>query len=203
MVLFVGQIVENKGAHILIDAVLQLVSKFPDLRVLFFGRGGAEFIEDYRAKARQQGAEHHLEFMGVADHKDLPHWYRQADVFCSPAEYEGFGQVNLEAMGSGCPVIASTAGGAAEAVVDGETGLLVPPNDVAATAAALNRILSDKQLAERMGVAGRRRVDEYFAMDRYVDRVLATYQRAIENSRIKLAMLKTERGLEQDWEPTP
>jgi glycosyltransferase involved in cell wall biosynthesis len=95
----------------------------------------------------------------------------------------GVANVYLEAMASGCPVVASSTGGAPEAVVDGETGLLVEPGDVEATAAALDRVLGDAALRERMGDAGRRRVDDYFAMDRYVDRVLATYARAIDRSR--------------------
>jgi len=67
-------------------------------------------------------------------------------------------------------------------VSDGETGRLVPPNDVAATMSAIDQILSDDVVRRRMSIAARRRVDEYFAMDRYIQRVLAVYEKAIERS---------------------
>jgi glycosyltransferase involved in cell wall biosynthesis len=86
-------------------------------------------------------------------------------------------------MACGCPVVASTAGGASEAVVDGQTGLLVPPGDVAATATALDHILANPALGRHMGEQGRQRVEHYFALDQYVGRILATYQKAIVRSQ--------------------
>jgi glycosyltransferase involved in cell wall biosynthesis len=77
-------------------------------------------------------------------------------------------------------------------VTDGETGVLVPPEDESAVAAALDQILGNKFLARQMGEASRRRVEEYFAMDKYILRVLKNYQRAIECSRKRLDVLKAE-----------
>ena len=77
------------------------------------------------------------------------------------------------------PLLAAATGAAPEAITHDESGLLVAPGDVPATAAALDRILGDPALAARMGEAGRRRVDDYFSIDRYVERVLGTYERAI------------------------
>jgi glycosyltransferase involved in cell wall biosynthesis len=85
----------------------------------------------------------------------------------------------LEAMAAGCPLIVANTGGGAEAVRDGETGFQVPPRDVPATAAALDRVLGDAQLRQRLARAARERVDEYFALDRYLDRILAVYAQAI------------------------
>jgi glycosyltransferase involved in cell wall biosynthesis len=79
--------------------------------------------------------------------------------------------------------VASTSGGGSEAVNDGETGLLVPPNDVAATVRALDAILGDPALRQRMSAAGLRRVSDYFQMDRYVERVVAVYEKAIAMSK--------------------
>jgi glycosyltransferase involved in cell wall biosynthesis len=126
----------------------------------------------------------------------LPRYYHEADVFCSPAPYEGgVANVSLEAMACGCPVLASTAGGAPEAVTEGRTGLLVPPDDPDALVRALDRILSDAPLRRRMGRAAREKVEEYFAMDKYIRRVLAVYETAIERSRKTLDRLKVEKGL--------
>jgi glycosyltransferase involved in cell wall biosynthesis len=125
----------------------------------------------------------------------LPELYRRADVFCSPALYEGgVANVYIEAMACGCPVVASTAGAAPEAVVDGETGILVPPRDVEATVKALDTILGEGNLRRRMGEAGRRMVEDYFAMDKYILRVLTAYQKTMERSLPRLRRLQAVAG---------
>jgi glycosyltransferase involved in cell wall biosynthesis len=77
-------------------------------------------------------------------------------------------------------VVACASGGAPEAVIDGQTGLLVPPGDADALVAALDRLLSSPDLRQRLGANGRRSVEQYFAADRMVDRVEAIYGRLIE-----------------------
>jgi glycosyltransferase involved in cell wall biosynthesis len=181
-VLYVGNLAANKGVGVLLDAVLRLRAKYPALRLRVVGKAEGGYADELRERAA--GAD--VEFVGFVGRGDLPEFYRRADLFCSPAQYEGgVANVYLEAMACGRPVVASTAGGAPEAVTDGETGLLVPPDDVAAVARAIDRLLADPALRRRMGEAGRRRVEEYFAMDRYIDRVLAVYEKAIDRARRK------------------
>ncbi len=182
-VLCVGTIVDNKGTHVLAEAVLSLRHKYPDICLKLLGAGRGDVVDVIREMCRAQAAEGNVEFAGFVPLDKLPDYYRRAHVFCLPAKYESFGQVYIEAMACGCPVIASTSGGGAEAVIDGQTGLLVPPNDVPATAQALDRILGDPALRRRMGQAGLQRVADYFAMDKYVRRVVAAYEKAIEFSR--------------------
>jgi len=185
-VLFVGNIVENKGIHIVLEAVLRLRSRYPDIRFQILGgvSKDSELVQDLQARRTAEGAAVNIEFVGFVPAARLPEYYRRAHVFCSPAaENEGLANVYLEAMACGCPVVASTAGGGPEAVTDGETGLVVPPRDVEATAEALDRILGNPPLGRRMGEAGRRRVEEYFAMDKYILRVLAIYEKAITRSQ--------------------
>jgi glycogen synthase len=183
-VLFVGAIVENKGAKVLVEAVLRLRRKYPDIRLQMIGKGGPDLMDQLTAMIARDRAKDNIEFPGFVDLEKLPEYYRTADLFCSPAaEYEGFGQVFLEAMACGCPVVASTAGGAAEAVAHEETGLLVAPNDVAGTADAIDRLLSDTDLHRRLSRRGGERVEEYFALDRFVRRVEAVYEKAIQRSQ--------------------
>jgi glycosyltransferase involved in cell wall biosynthesis len=184
-VLFVGNIARNKGVTFLVDAVLRMRQRFPDLRLRVVGGGGAELVEQIRRRARQAGAPDAIEICGFVPRERLPEFYGEADVFASPTEYEmGVANVYIEAMACGCPVVAGTAGGASEAVHDGETGVLVPPGDVDALVEALTQILGDAALRRRMSLAGRRRVEDYFALDRYIARVLATYARAIDRVRV-------------------
>lgn len=190
-VLFVGNIARNKGVETLFAAVLQLRSRYPNIRLQILGTGDDDLREDLQRWARRSGAEANIEFHGFIEHSSLPDFYRRANVFCSPALYEGgVANVYLEAMACGCPVVASVAGGAPEAVTDGETGVLVPPEDEGAVAAALDHILGNRDLARQMGEAARQRVEDYFAMDKYIVRVLKNYQKAIECSRKKLDLLK-------------
>src|SRR5205823_8426475 len=171
-VLFVGNLAANKGLGTVLDAVLVLRAKWPELRLRVLGKGEGSFLEDLRDRARGAGAEDALELLGfLQDRSALPDLYRSAHVFASPAQHEvGVANVYIEAMASGCPVVAATTGGAPEAVEDGLSGLLVPPGDTAATAAALDRLLTDPALRRRLGERGRRRAEEYFAMDRYIGR---------------------------------
>jgi glycogen synthase len=197
-VLFVGNIARNKGVKTLVSAVLRLRSTYPNIRLQILGTGDDGLREDLQRWARKSGAEGNIEFHGFVERSALPDFYRRANVFCSPALYEGgVANVYLEAMACGCPVVASTAGAAPEAVTNGETGLLVPPKDEDAVVAALDQILSNDFLARQMGEASRRRVENYFAMDKYILRVLKNYQRAIESSRKKLDALKAEEKAEE------
>ncbi len=183
-VLFVGAIVENKGAKVLVEAVLRLRRKYPDIRLQMIGNGGPDLMDQLTAMISREQAEDSIEFLGFVRLENLPSYYRSADIFCSPAaEFEGFGQVFLEAMACGCPVIASTAGGGAEAVTHEETGLLVSPNDVVGVTDAIDRLLSDPELRQRLSERGRTRVDDYFALDRFIRRVEAVYQKAIQRSQ--------------------
>jgi glycosyltransferase involved in cell wall biosynthesis len=192
-VLFVGNIAQNKGVKTVVSAVLRLRSRYPDIRLQILGTGDDGLREDLQRWAYRSGAEGNIEFHGFVERSALPDFYRRANVFCSPALYEGgVANVYLEAMACGCPVVASTAGAAPEAVTDGVTGLLVAPEDDSAVVAALDQILSNEVLARQMGEASRRRVEDYFAMDKYILRVLKNYQRAIESSRKKLDVLKAE-----------
>jgi glycogen(starch) synthase len=188
-VLFVGNIASNKGVQTVVDAVLRLRPKYPDILVQILGEGDGELLRECQSRAREEGAGANVEFHGFVDRARLPHFYRAADVFCAPSQYEAFGIVYIEAMACGCPVVASTAGGTPEAVLDRQTGLLVPPGDLDAVVAALDRLLSDAPLRRRMGDAGRRRVEDYFAMDKYIGRVLAVYQKAVARSRQTLDRL--------------
>lgn len=195
-VLFVGNLAENKGLNTVFQAVLNARAKFPDVVLRILGKGDTDLVKSFEQKAAAAGASKNIQFAGfVSNRADLPRYYREATVFCSPAQHEvGVANVYIEAMGCGCPVIAANTGGAPEAVTDGVSGFLVPPGDVAAMTRALETVLADRALRRRMGEAGRRRVDEYFAMDKYIGRVTSTYEKALGRSAEKRRQLE-ERGL--------
>jgi len=189
-VLFVGNVESSKGVKTILEAVLQLRDRHPGIRLQVLGKGG-DLAEELRTRVLKEGAEDCLELLGYVGSRDrLPDYYRAAHVMASPADHEvGVANVYVEAMACACPVVAADTGGAPEAVRHEETGLLVPPRDVDATRAALDRILSDSALAGSMGAAGRRRAEAYFRVDHYIGRVLGAYQDAIERSAEKRTRL--------------
>ena len=116
---------------------------------------------------------------GFVSHDELEELYACAAVVVCPSRREGFGVVCLEAMAHGRPVVATNVGGLKDLVVDGETGLVVPPRDPAALRAALERLLGDAELRRRLGAAGRERARERFSWAAVTDATLAAYRMAL------------------------
>ncbi len=196
-ILFVGEIAINKGVVTVFEAALRLRVRHPKLLLQILGKGADELVSDFRQRAAAAGAADNVEFVGFVGREQLPDFFRKAWVFASPAQHEvGVANVYIEAMASACPVVAAISGAAKEAVEDGISGILVAPGDVEATTAALDRILGSEKLRSAMGQQGRRRVEEYFAMDHYINRVLETYECAIRVAREKLPRVSDQREIE-------
>lgn len=109
-----------------------------------------------------------------------PDIMRSLDVLVHPCEIEPFGRIAIEAMAAGTPVVGAAAGGIAETVIDDKTGLLVPPNDPAALAAAVLALLGDAARRARMGQAGRQHVQQQYSIDRFVAQMMNLYRAALE-----------------------
>ena len=168
----VGRLCDVKGQRELIAALAQV----PDARAVLVGadleQGGA-YERELEREAERFGVRDRVVFAGRRE--DVADVLAELDVFALPSWTEGLPLVVLEAMAQRRPVVATPVGGTPEVVVDGETGLLVPPRDPDALAAALRRLLDDAGLRARMGDAGFRRVRERFSSDAMVTRVLALY----------------------------
>jgi glycosyltransferase involved in cell wall biosynthesis len=192
IVVFVGNLSMAKGARTALDAVLRLRERHPGIRLRMIGDGREVFRDRLVRHAENAGAPEVVEFTGfVADRAELADHLRGAAALCAPAGVEG-GPVlsNLEAMACGCPVVAGNNAGTAEGVIDGETGFLVPPDDLEATAAALDRVLGDPGLRARLSERGRRHVEDNFGLDRYIERVLHGWERTVRRSRERLAAVQ-------------
>jgi len=117
--------------------------------------------------------------LGFLPHDELLGLYARASVVACPSHREGFGVVCAEAMAHGRPVVAGAVGGLLDLVVDGQTGLLVPPRDPAALRAALERLLADGALRRRLGVAGRERARRLLSWKAVTDATIAAYHEAL------------------------
>ncbi|GAB4574163.1 MAG: glycosyltransferase family 4 protein [Anaerolineae bacterium] len=166
-VLAVGVNKPRKGLHVLLEAVARVRETVPDVQCVIIGsQSDAAYVDRLREIIATHGLQDQAHLLGRLPDDELLGWYHAADVFALPAvnvggKFEGFGLVYLEAGAAGLPVIGTLDCGAEEAIVDGETGLLVPQEDVPALAEALRRLLTDSDLRARMGAAGRARAEAH------------------------------------------
>jgi len=192
-VLFVGRITRQKGIVHLLDAVRFL---HPDVQVVLLA--GQPDTPELAQAVETRVAELRAQRSGIVWIPEMPprsdviQFYSHATVFCCPSVYEPFGLINLEAMACECPVVASDVGGIPEVVVDGETGILVhvevdpergepidPQGFARDLAAAIQRIVDDPSLRERLGRNGRARVEQHFSWRAVAQRTLDLYRRLV------------------------
>lgn len=170
----------EKGHLPLLEAAAILRRERLDFRLVLVGDG--ELRDFLELKVGQLGLEGQVSFAGFRD--DSEAMTKQFDIFCLPSLSEGLSSAILAAMASRLPVVSTDVGGIPELVKDEETGYLVPPNDSPLLAEALRRLLLDSQLCQRMGVAGRRRVEELFTVTRKLKTTHLVYQRLIRDRRL-------------------
>ena len=164
-VIFVGMLIYLKGVDCLIRAFKELETKHPGVKLVIAGQGREE--ENLKTLARELGLSSRVVFAGFLPQATLAAYITASRALVLPSLTEGLGRVAIEAQFLGKPVIASRVGGIPEIIADGETGLLVEPGDSRGLAAALERLLNDASLAERMGSEGKARVAEKFNYQNY------------------------------------
>lgn len=176
--LYVGSLWEGKGAHFAIRALGILKGKpgLPKLELNFYGSGTSDFMNFLQEEIRVAGVEKIVRFHGFVDRLSLPDTFRKHDVLLFPSVWEEpFAAVPVEAMACGMAVIATTAGGTPEAIEDGRTGILVPPQDVHALSKAMERLILDDALRHRLGEEAAQVARERFDFNSYVDRLEKRY----------------------------
>jgi phosphatidylinositol alpha-1,6-mannosyltransferase len=176
--LTVGRLQERKGHDLVIRTLAALGEAASGVKYVIVGDG--EERGRLESLVREMQLESAVVFKGRVPSDDLPRYYAAADIFVHPNrivgnDFEGFGIVFLEAAACGLPVIAGKSGGVPEAVVDGETGLLVSGTDVEELKSALLKLLSAPHRRRTMGHAGRLRASTEFTWQRAADRVAAVH----------------------------
>jgi glycosyltransferase involved in cell wall biosynthesis len=168
---FVGRFVDWKGVLTVADAWRSLAGRLPEAHLVLAGAGDME----PEMRSRLAGVER-VHWLGFRT--DVPAVMNALDVLVFPSTMEGFGLVAVEAMAAGVPVVAARAAALPEVVEHEAEGLLVPPGDAGALAAAVERLVGDAGLRQRLGDAGRRRVERDFSDERMVDRYEETLREA-------------------------
>lgn len=172
LIVFMGRLRRVKGVCYGIRAFAKAIAVQPNIRMVLAGEGSDR--ESLESLVNELGISENVEFIGVRN--DVPEFLAAADSVLIPSLTEGFPRTAIEAMAAGKPVIATRVGGTPEAIIDGETGILVPPMDVDALSEAILRLAGDAELQARLGSAGRERAAQNYSVEKYVARLDAMYR---------------------------
>jgi glycosyltransferase involved in cell wall biosynthesis len=177
VILFAGRLSPDKGAYQLIAALKQLIKTVPGAALLVLSRAGLDEQGLNTPDYRQLCEGGHIVSGGWMSGDELAAAYGLADIVTVPSIcLDCFPTINLEAMAAGKLVVATCYGGSPESVIDGETGYVVNPFDIAALAERLERLLTDENLRLRMGAAARKRINDHFTLSHQVEQMVSVYQ---------------------------
>lgn len=172
-VLFLGRLEKAKGVFELLEAAALLAPKFPALRLVLGGEGEREEV---LRRAAELGIAGRIELPGWLDAQQRDAELARACVFCLPSHAEGLPMSMLEAMAAAKAVLATAVGGIPETLHDGDNGLLVPPRDVTALARALEKLLGDQALRERLAQRARTSIEQHYSTEVVCGQLSAIYR---------------------------
>ncbi|MCS7261174.1 MAG: glycosyltransferase family 4 protein, partial [Anaerolineae bacterium] len=181
----VGRVQPWKGHHIFLQVAQRVSQQLSGVRFVIVGgrvfAADADYEQRLRNLARELGIESYVFFAG--HQADVAPWLAAMDIFVHCSAAEPFGLVLVEAMAAARPVVAFADGGVPEIVLDGETGILIAPGDVPHMAEAVAKLAVDRDLAQRMGTAGRKRAETVFSATRYVRQIEDVYEEILAQRR--------------------
>lgn len=183
IIMYVGRLIPMKGVHRLLEAMPRIIGQVPNALLLVVGSAyyGSRRITPYVQRLHRMGAKlkRHVRFIPFVPHEEVDEWFRLADVLVVPsANKEAFGLVNVEAMASGVPVIATRAGGMKEIVEEGVTGRTLQLSSLGTELApAVTSLLQDDEEVRRMGEKSMDRVMKHFTWEHTAARLLELYRR--------------------------
>lgn len=172
-ILFVGRLTKQKSVEILLKAINILKNKYSrNLKIAIVGDG--ELKENLNNLTVELGVNKEVKFLGVR--KDVKELMVSSKIFVLPSRWEGFGIVIIEAMSNMLPVIATSVGGIPELIENGKDGILVPPENPKALARAINSLLENKELREKLSKTAYKKVREKYSINAYSVRMLDFYK---------------------------
>ena len=175
IIITVARLHPQKGHRFLVEIIPQILNVAPQAQFLFVGEGGLQ--SELQTLVSQAGLDDTVHFLGVR--QDIPKLLALSDLFVLPSLWEGLPNSVLEAMAVGVPVVATNVDGCPEVILDGETGILVPPSDPGALAKAICRLLQNEALRASMTGAARARVASVFSQDANISAYVDLYQNLV------------------------
>lgn len=178
IVAIIGSIIPRKGQLLFVDAASRLVSSVPDVAFLVVGEGPSDYMQLVQNRVQEHGLAKNFHF--VCWRGDIPKVLAGVDLLVIAAEEEPFGRTVIEAMAAGVPVVSTRCGGPEEIILNGVTGLLVPPGNSSEMADAIERILSNTEFAANLVKSGKDRLNQEFTLQRYADKVQSEFEAVIQ-----------------------
>lgn len=183
-----GRIRPQKGTEEFVDAMIKVLPKRPDWSAVLIGQTAKEFHlfeQRLRKKIKQAGLEARFHFIGfLPDSESIPGWYRSLSVVVCSSRVEGFGLTCLEAMASGCPVVATRTGAWPDVVSDGEDGYLVNCEDTDALTEAIMKITEDPKRVAQMGERARAKILGRYRIENEADGIQAVYDQLFASIKL-------------------
>lgn len=174
-----GRVRVQKGIDTLIDAALPLLKTHPDWDLVIVGEitpDQRQFVAELKAQADALGILEQVVFTGKQPFDALPPLFRAMTIVTALSRNEGFGLTVLEAMSSGCPVIASRAGAWPDIINPGVDGLIVEPGSISETRSALAKLIDDQGFREQLGLAARQTIVDQYTVEREAQRLISHYR---------------------------
>lgn len=172
-----GRVRRQKGTDVFVEAMCQLLPKHPDFTAVIIGPiDEPALARDLREHVNAAGLGDRVHFLGELPIDEVPRWFQRMTIYAFTSRNEGFGLTLLEAMAAGAALVAARAGAADKVVIDGDSGILVPPGDAAALAAALEPLMRDPLRATAMGERGRARAVAEFSVDSEAKKIADYYK---------------------------
>jgi glycosyltransferase involved in cell wall biosynthesis len=178
LIFCVGRLVFEKGQHILIGAMPEVLSVFPDARLVLAGKG--PLLGYLQTIVQDMGLQDHVHFAGFVTDQERDQFFANADCAVFPSLYEPFGIVALEAMACNCPVVVSNLDGLAEVVEHEQTGLLIYPDNSDSAAWAILQILKKPFVAKQYAANACQMIAERYSWQRIATQTIDLYQRVID-----------------------
>jgi glycosyltransferase involved in cell wall biosynthesis len=180
VILFVGSLIERKGIRFLIEAMPNILLRFPEYQLIIIGEG-----PDYHKLnhlSQELNINKNIKFVGQKPQNEISEWMRRAKVFVLPSTEEGLGVVLLEAIASGTPCVGTRIGGIRD-VIPPEVGILVPPKDPLSIGKAITSLIEEGNLWENMSLSARERAENIYNWDKIAFQLILLYEKIISKKR--------------------
>lgn len=180
-----GRIRKQKGTDVFVDAMIELLPKYPKATAIVMGRATeshVKFFQQLKDKVAANGLADRILFPGEVDVHEIAQWYKILSLFVAPQRWEGFGLTPLEAMGCAVPVVATTVGAFPELIRHGENGELIDPGSVAQMVDAVEDYINDAEMTANHGQNALAHVHQHFPIEREAQQILDVYDK-VQNQR--------------------
>ena len=181
VLLSVGRLIERKKFDLVIHAVDKIIKENPSINIIYYIIGEGPFMSKLKDLTEKLKIEKYIKFLGSVNHNIRNKFYKLSDIFLMPSitkkgSFEGFGIAFIEANFFKLPVIGAKTGGITEAIIDGETGFLIEPNNLSELVEKIKYLFSNKELRKRIGETAFKRVIEEYNWDQIINQYLSIFE---------------------------